>query len=186
LEQETPKVENKYAELTSEDKKAEIEKIKSTMSEDEIKEAFTIKTETETVTEKKTETPAPEVTKPSESLSPEIEQVAQTLMAQAEEKVKDIYKDFDYSGIKNADGINTLHKVTLMSTIAEVNAKKMATIEKNLKSNDANEDTPTETKAAEFSKPSTSGKVDEKAGEKLFTEMSEKLGLTFDEKEKSE
>ena len=43
--EKTPEVENKYKEVSLEDKKAEIEKIKSSMSEDEIKDTFTIKPE---------------------------------------------------------------------------------------------------------------------------------------------
>jgi hypothetical protein len=105
-------------------------------------------------------------------------------MATAEEKVKNIYKDVDYSGILKAD-IDTLTKVTLMESVVVPNAIKMATIEKNLKSNDA-EGTQTETKSGEFSAPAKTGKIDEKAGEKLLTEMSAKLGFDFDEKEDSE
>ena len=174
METTKPEIENKYTELSFEDKVAEIEKIKTAMSKEEVDKVFTVKLkESEPV---KTDVPtAPLVG--SIKLDPQIEMVAQTLMASAEEKIKNIYADFDYSGIKNA-GVDTLTKVTLMSTIAEPNARKMATIEKNLKGENAE---GTEKKSAQFSAPDKTGKVDEKAGEKLFTEMSQKLGLEIDE-----
>jgi hypothetical protein len=177
----TPEIEKTNTELTA---KEQILKLKSELSESEIAEVFTIKTEkTETPKVEVPETKAPTV-ESSVKLSPEIEMVAHTLMASAEEKVKSIYKDFDYSGIKNDPSLNALEKVTLMSTVAEPNAKRMATIEKNLKTENSTEGTEkTETKKAEFSAPEKSGKVDEEAGKKLLTEMSEKLGLHFDEEE---
>jgi len=175
--EKTPEIENKYTELSSEDKIAEIEKIKSLLSDEEIEKVFTIKSEkSEPV--KEVEAPVPE-SKPFIKLDPQIEMVAQTLMASAEEKVKTIYKDVDYSGIKNDPTLNTLQKVTLMSSVVEPNAKRMANIEKNLKSNDAE---GTEKKQAEFSAPAKSGKVDEEAGKKLFTELSAKLGFSDEEK----
>jgi hypothetical protein len=178
----TPEIENKYTELSSEEKIAEIEKLKSLLSAEEVDKVFTIKTE-------KTETPAPEVVPKVEApkvegskLSPEIEMVAQTLMAGAEEQVNAIYKDFDYSGIKNDPALNTLQKVTLMSTVAKTNASKMATIEKNLKTENTEGTDKTETKKAEFSAPEKTGKVDPDAGKKLLSEMSEKMGF-YDEGE---
>ncbi len=175
----TPEIENKYTELSSEEKIAEIEKLKSLLSAEEVEKVFTIKTEkTETpVVQTKVEAPKVEGSK----LSPEIEMVAQTLMAGAEEQVKAIYKDFDYSGIKNDPNLNTLQKVTLMSTLAKPNAMKMATIEKNLKTENTEGTEKTETKKAEFSAPEKSGKVDPEAGQKLFTELSEKMGIYDDE-----
>ena len=179
--EKTPEIENRYTELSSAEKIAEIEKLKSLLSAEEVDKVFTIKTE-------KTETPAPELPKveapkvEGSKLSHEIEMVAQTLMAGAEEQVNAIYKDFDYSGIKNDPALNTLQKVTLMSTVAKANASKMATIEKNLKTENTEGTEKTETKKAEFSAPEKSGKVDEKAGEKLLSEMSEKLGI-YDEGE---
>lgn len=170
-----PKVENKFTELSFEDKQKEIEQLKSSMSEEEISEVFTIKTE---IIEKKEEpkvvTPAvPQVAK----LSDEIEMVAQTLMAQSKEKVKSQYKDFDFSGIEDAN-INTLQKVSLMSTVAEVNAKKMATIEHNLKTGETE---GTETKTTKLTAPAKTGKVDADAGKKLLTQLSEQLGFQIDE-----
>lgn len=174
--EKTPEIENKYTELSPEDRIAEIEKIKSLMSTEEIEKVFTIKTEkSEPV--KPVEVPVTE-SKPFIKLDPQIEMVAQTLMASAEEKIKTIYKDVDYSGIKNDPTLNTLQKVTLMSSVVEPNAKRMANIERNLKSEIAE---GTEKKSAEFSAPAKTGKVDDKAGEKLFTEMSQKLGLVDDE-----
>jgi hypothetical protein len=175
-----PEVEKKETEMSAEDKLAEIVKLGAEFSEEQIKEAFKIK---DAVVEKPVE--KPETTSTASELSPETTMIAQTLMSTAEQKVKGIYADSDYSGILNAPGLNLLQKVTLMETVAVPNAVKMATIEKNLKGNDA-EGTQTETKAAEFSKPSDKGKVDEKAGEKLLTEMSAKLGFDIDEKENSE
>ncbi len=178
-----PEVEKKETEKrASADVIADIEKLKTELSEEEQTKVFNLKKADDPVKEEAIiETPKAE--KLAKELSPETTMIAQTLMSTAEEKVKDIYKDADYSGILKAD-LNLLQKVSLMESVIVPNARKMATIEKNLKSNDA-EDTPTEKKSGEFSKPSESGKVDEKAGEKLFTEMSEKLGL-IDEKEKSD
>lgn len=175
--EQTPEIENKYTELSSEQKIAEILKIKTLLSSEEIDRVFTIKTEQKD--EVKPVLTAPIEASSSIKLDPQIEWVGQTLMASAEEKVKSIYKDIDYSGIKNDPTLNILQKVTLMSTFVEVNAKKMANIEKNLKSENAE---GTERKSAEFTAPEKSGKVDEKAGEKLFTEMSNKLGLFDEEK----
>lgn len=173
--EKTPEIEKLDTELSAKEK---ILKLKSELSEEEIAEVFTIKTE-------KTETPAVEKkeevkVEPTVKLDPQIEMVANTLMAGAKEKVKGIYKDFDFSGIEQDSSLNTLQKVTLMSTVAEANAKKMATIEKNLKTENT-EGTETETKKAEFSAPEKTGKVDEEAGKKLFSEMSEKLGLIDEE-----
>jgi hypothetical protein len=175
----TPEIEKTNTELTA---KEQILKLKSELSETEVAEIFTIETEK---TDEVKEAPKVEVpTVVSNKLDPQIEMVAQTLMAGAEEKVKSIYKDFDYSGIKNDPQLNTLQKVTLMSSIAEPNAKRMATIEKNLKTENTEGTEKTETKKAEFSAPDKkSGKVDPEAGKKLLTEMSEKLGLHFDEEE---
>lgn len=185
--EKTPEIENKYTELTFEDKEKEIAKLKSSMSDEEVSKVFTIKqvVEKKDSVEETPKTVAPKVDT-SSKLDTQIEQVAQTLMAQAEEKLKTIYKDFDYSGIKNDTTINTLQKVTLMSTIAEPNAKKMATIEKNLKNESTEGTGKTETKNAEFSAPETKGKVDEKAGEKFYTEMTEKLGLIEDKSDKGD
>jgi hypothetical protein len=172
----TPEIEKKNTELTA---KEQILKLKSELSEAEVKEVFTIKTETpEAVKKQVIEVPTVDS---KTKLDPQIEMVAQTLMATAEEKVKSIYKDFDYSGIKNDVSLNTLEKVTLMSTVAEPNAKKMATIEKNLKTENTEGTEKTETKSAEFSAPEKSGKEDPDAGKKLLTEMSEKLGFEVDE-----
>ena len=179
METQTPEIENKYTELSPADRIAEIEKIKSTMTAEEIEKVFT----TKPIEVAPIETPK-QIELPSSKLEPQIEMVAQTLMASAEEKIKNIYADFDYSGIKNDVNLNTLPKVTLMSTIAEPNARKMANIEKNLKGTNA-EGTRTEIKSASFSAPEKSGKVDEKAGEKYYTLMSQKLGFN-DETEKSE
>lgn len=175
-----PEVEKKDTEMSTEDKLAQLKKLGAEFSEEQIKETFEIKADE--VKAEVVETPKAETF--AKELSPETTMIAQTLMSTAEEKVKSIYKDADYSGILKAD-LNLLQKVTLMESVVVPNAIKMANIEKNLKSNDANDTQQTETKAAEFSKPSTSGKVDEKAGETLFTEMSDKLGFN-DEKEKSE
>ena len=190
--EETPKVENKYTELTKEERKAEIEKIKTAMGEDEVKEVFTIKTEEKTETPK-TETKAKptEESKPvekSSDLNPQIEKVAQTLMSQGIERVHQLYKDFDVSGIIKDSSVDTLTKVQLLSTVAEPNAIKMANIEKNLKNgNDAEGTGTTETKDAKFSAPEKSGKVDKEAGQTLYTQMCEQLGLEDEtKKEKSE
>jgi hypothetical protein len=184
--EQIPKVEEKETEKrTSTDVIADIERLKTELSEEEQTKVFNLKADKEVKEEVVVETPKAETF--AKELSPETTMIAQTLMATASEKAKDIYADVDFSGILKAD-LNLLQKVTLMETVIVPNAKKMANIEKNLKSNDA-EDTPTEKKSGEFSKPSTSGKVDEKAGETLYTEMSERLGLTpefNDEKEKSE
>jgi hypothetical protein len=191
--EKTPEVENKYKEVSLEDKKAEIEKIKSSMSEDEIKDTFTIKTEKKDVSVVKADTtpvedPKPEVkSNPSTELNPQIEKVAQTLMSQGIERVHQLYKDFDVSGIVKDSSIDTLTKVTLLSTVAEPNAIKMTNIEKNLKNEDNTEGTKTETKSAKFSAPDKSGKVDKEAGQKLYTQMCEQLGLEDEtKKEKSE
>ncbi len=178
-----PEVEKKETEKrSSTDVIADIEKLKTELSEDEQTKVFNLKKDEPVKEEAVIETPKAE--KLAKELSPETTMIAQTLMSTAEEKVKEIYKDADYSGILKAD-LNLLQKVSLMESVIVPNARKMATIEKNLKSNDA-EDTPTEKKQAEFSKPSENGKEDKEAGEKLFTEMSEKLGFEIDEKEKSE
>ena len=178
-----PEVEKKETEKrASADVIADIEKLKTELSEEEQTKVFNLKEDKPVKEEAVIETPKAE--KLAKELSPETTMIAQTLMSTAEEKVKDIYKDADYSGILKAD-LNLLQKVSLMESVIVPNARKMANIEKNLKSNDA-EDTPTDKKSGEFSKPSENGKVDEKAGEKLFTEMSEKLGFEIDEKEKSE
>ena len=161
------------------------------MAEEEVKEAFTIKTET------KVETPAKEPAKPAEikkevadaasDLNPQIEKVARTLMSQGVERVHQLYKDFDVSGIIEDTSVDTLTKVTLLSTVAEPNAIKMATIEKNLKNGKDAEGTTTETKDAKFSAPEKSGKVDEEAGQTFYTKMCEQLGLEDEtKKEKSE
>lgn len=190
--EKTPKVENKYTELTKEERKAEIEKIKTAMGEEEVKEVFTIKTEEKTKTPKtETETVKPtEESKPvekSSDLNPQIEKVAQTLMSQGVERVHQLYKDFDVSGIIKDSSVDTLTKVQLLSTVAEPNAIKMANIEKNLKNgNDAEGTGTTETKDAKFSAPAKTGKVDEKAGQTLYTQMCEQLGLEDETKEKSE
>lgn len=172
-----PEVEKKETEMSKEDKIAELKKLAAEFSEDELRESFNLKADVPEVEAPVIETPKAETH--AIKLDPQIQMVANTLMASAEEKVKNIYKDVDYSGILKAD-IDTLTKVTLMESVVVPNAIKMATIEKNLKSNDA-EGTQTETKTAEFSKPSKSGKVDEKAGEKLLTEMSAKLGFIDEE-----
>jgi len=176
----TPEIEKKYTELSSAEKLDLIQKWKSELSEEEQAKVFTIKTE-------KTEAPVIEAPKQdtayaaTNKLEPQIEMVAQTLMASAEEKIKSIYPDFDYSGIMKDQSLNTLQKVTLMSSIAEPNAKKMATIVKNLKSENTEGTEKTETKKAEFSAPAKEGKVDAEAGKKLLTEMSEKLGFIDEE-----
>jgi len=180
-----PEVEKKETEKrASTDIIADIEKLKTELSEDEQKKVFNLKEDKPVKEDPVEETPKAKGVSQAIKLDPQIQLVANTLMSTAQEKVKGIYADYDFSGILKAD-IDTLTQVTLMESVAVPNAIKMATIEKNLKSNDA-EDTPTEKKQAEFSKPSENGKVDEKAGEKLFTEMSEKLGFEIDEKEKSE
>jgi len=191
--EETPKVENKYTELTKEERKAEIEKIKTAMGEDEVKEVFTIKTEEKTKTPKtETEAPKPIETPKSDAtvstLEPQIEKVAKTLMSQGVERVKQLYKDFDVKGIIDDPSVDTLTKVQLLSTVAEPNAIKMANIEKNLKNgNDAEGTGTTETKDAKFSAPEKSGKVDKEAGQTLYTQMCEQLGLEDEtKKEKSE
>jgi len=176
-----PEVEKKDTEMSKEDKLAQLKKLGAEFSESEIKETFEIKAD-EVKADPVVEAPKAETF--AKELSPETTMIAQTLMASAEEKVKGIYADADYSGILKAD-LNLLQKVTLMESIIVPNAIKMANIEKNLKSNDANDTPTTESKSAEFSKPSDSGKVDEKAGEKLFTEMSDKMGF-HDEKEGSD
>lgn len=176
----TPEVENKYTELSFEDKQKEIEQLKSSMSEKEVSEVFTIKTEKSETKVPEEKVVVPEAV-PAVKLDPQIEMVAQTLMSQAKEKVKSQYKDFDFSGIENAN-IDTLSKVSLMSTVAEVNAKKMATIEHNLKTENS-EGTNTETSTPEFTKPAKTGKVDPDAGKKLLTAMSEQLGFSDEESE---
>jgi hypothetical protein len=172
-----PKVETKTDETPAVDKLEELKNFAAQFSAEQIAEVFNLKSE------QTSEVKVPEV--PTQSsvaikLDPQIQMVADALFSQAEQKVKSIYADVDYEGILKAD-VDTLTKVSLMSSLVEPNARKMANIEKNLKSNDATEGTQTETKSAEFSPPEKSGKVDEKAGEKLYSEMSEKLGLLDDE-----
>lgn len=170
-----PEVEKVETEMSKEDKIAQLKKLAAEFSEDEIRDSLNLKTE-----QSEKEVPVIEAPKSAAiKLEPQIQMVADTLMSQAEEKVKSIYSDVDYSGILNAN-VDTLTKVSLMSSVIEPNARKMATIEKNLKSENA-EGTQTETKKAEFSAPEKSGKVDNQAGEKLYSEMSAKLG--FDEEE---
>jgi hypothetical protein len=171
-------IEKVETEMSTEDKLAQLKKLGAEFSEQEIKDAFEIKSDAVVV-------PAvvPEATSFAKQLSPETTMIAKTLMSTAEQKVKGIYADADYSGIMNAD-LDLLTKVTLMESVIVPNAIKMANIEKNLKSNDAN-DTRIETKSGEFSAPAKTGKVDEEAGMKLLTEMSEKLGFDIDEKENS-
>ena len=183
--EQIPKVEKQEEteKRTSEEVIADIEKLKTELSEEEQTKVFNLKKD-EPVKEAPVEKPKVEGESHAIKLDPQIQMVANTLMSTAEEKVKEIYADVDYSGILNAD-IDTLTKVTLMESVIRPNAIKMATIEKNLKSNDA-EDTPTETKKAEFSKPEKSGKVDKEAGQKLYTEMSEKLGLPDEENDKGD
>lgn len=175
-----PKVETKETEMSKEEKRTELIKLSAEFSQEEIKDALKIKAD-EVKAEPVVEIPKAELF--AKELSPEIKMVAETLMATSKEKVKGIYKDADYSGIEGAD-LNLLQKTTLMESVMVPNARLMANIEKNLKSNDAN-DTTTETKSAEFSKPESKDKVDKKAGETLYTNMSEKLGL-IDEKGESE
>jgi len=173
-----PKVEQTEANKTVENKLEDLKTFAAQFSAEQIAEVFNLRSE-------QTEKVVPVIEAPTASvavkLDPQIQMVANALFAQAEEKVKSIYADVDYAGILNAD-VDTLTKVSLMSSLVEPNARKMANIEKNLKSNDANEGTQsTETKSAEFSAPAKTGKVDYEAGEKLYTEMSEKLGLLDDE-----
>jgi len=174
-----PEIEKVETEMSAEEKLAQFKKLGAEFSEEQIKETFNLKSDVPAVV-----VPEVKVTSFAKELSPETTMIAKTLMATAEQKVKTIYADVDYSGIMNAD-LDLLTKVTLMESVVVPNAIKMATIEKNLKSNDANDTPTTETKAAEFSKPSTTGKVDTEAGLKLFTEMSDKLGFEIDEKEGS-
>jgi len=184
--EKTPEVENKYKEVSLEDKKAEIEKIKSSMTEEEVKDTFTIKEEKKDVPVTPVKEPEKEVKDTPEQVS-QIEKVAQTLMTQGIERVHQHYKDFDVSGIVKDPSVDTLTKVQLLSTVAEPNAIKMANLEKNLKNDDA-EGTKTETKKAEFTAPEKSGKVDNEAGTKLYTQMCDQLGLEEEQtkKEKSE
>ncbi len=183
--EKTPKVEKENtSELSSEDKIKLIETYKKDLSAEEVERVFTIKTEVkkiEPVIEAKTEAP---IVDPQVKLEPQIEMVAQTLMATAKEKVSTIYKDFDISGILNDPSLNTLQKVTLMSSLVEPNAKRMATIEKNLKTGTA-EGTKTET-SPKLTAPEKEGKVDEDAGKKLLTLMSSELGFEEETTEKTD
>lgn len=180
----TPEVENKYTELTPEQRAAEVEKLKTAMSEEERSKLFTIKTEAAP----KAADPKPEVQIPKNFSEPDakLERVAQTLMSQGIERVRQHYKDFDVTGIVSDPSIDTLTKVTLLSTVAEPNAIKMANIEKNLKGNDTEGTGNTETKKAQFSAPAKQGQVDSEAGIKLYTQMCEKLGFEDETKVKSE
>lgn len=180
----TPEVENKYTELSSEEKKAEYEKLTASFS-DEDKASILPKTEekTETKPEPKVETEV----KTSTQLNPQIEKVAQTLMSQGIQRVNQLYKDFDVSGIIDDPSVDTLTKVTLLSTVAEPNAIKMATIEKNLKNGEDAKGTQTETKSAEFSANEKEGKVNKEAGKTLWSEMCDTLGIEEEKKtEKTE
>lgn len=174
-----PKVEQTETKTPAVDKLEELKTFAAQFSAEEIAKVFNLRSE-------QTEKVVPVNVAPTASvavkLDPQIQMVANALFAQAEEKVKSIYADVDYDGILKAD-VDTLTKVSLMSSLVEPNARKMANITKNLKSNDANEGTQltTETKSAEFSAPAKTGKVDLEAGQKLYTEMSEKLGLLDDE-----
>jgi len=186
--EKTPKVETKekISELSSEDKIKLIETYKKELSPEEVERVFTIKTEVkkiEPVIEAKTEAP---IVDPKVVLEPQIEMVAQTLMATAKEKVNTIYKDFDISGILNDPSLNTLQKVTLMSSLVEPNAKRMATIEKNLKTGTTEGTEGSGTKKTEFTAPEKEGKVDPDAGKKLLTLMSEELGIETETTEKTE
>ena len=176
----TPEVENKYTELTPEQRAVEAEKLKTAMSVEEKEKVFTIKTEVPAKTPEAK--PEDQSTKKfSNTAEEKLEMVAQTLMSQAIERVRQHYKDFDVSGIVSDPSIDTFRKVTLLSTVAEPNAIKMANIEKNLKGNDTEGTGKTETKSAQFTAPEKGGKVDADAGEKLYTQMCEKLGLDKDE-----
>jgi len=181
--EETPKTENKYTELSDDQKKEEYEKIIASFS-DELKDKLIPKKEEKK--EVKTETKPVEKPKTSEKpnaylkpLDDQTELIAETLMSDKLDEVKSIYKDYDTTGIVNDKSINTLQKVGLLTTESLPNARKMATIEKNLKA--GSEGTSKDGKTDPKKKPDKPGtNVDAEAGKNLLTEMFEKLGYEDD------
>lgn len=182
--EETPKTENKYTELSDDQKKEEYEKIIASFS-DELKDKLIPKKEEKK--EVKTETKPVEKPNTSEKpnaylkpLDDQTELIAETLMSDKLDEVKSIYKDYDTTGIVNDKSINTLQKVGLLTTDSLPNARKMATIEKNLKA-EKPEGTQKDGKTDPKKAPEKSGtNADAEAGKNLLTEMFEKLGYEDD------
>jgi len=182
--EETPKTENKYTELSDDEKKEEYEKIIASFSNDLKDKLIPKKEEKKEVKAEAVEVPkTPSEKKVSAYLKPlddQTELIAQTLMSDKIDEVKTVYKDYDTSGIVNDESINTLQKVKLITTEALPNARKMANIEKNLKDN--SEGTQKDGKTDPKKSPEKAGDgVDKEAGQKLLTQMFEDMGLEEEE-----
>lgn len=173
--EETPSIENKYTELSDEEKKVEYKKIVDALPE-ELKTELIPKPEEKP--EKPVETSTETVTSSpyKKELDDQTKLIAKTLMADKIEEIKSVYPDYDVKGIVEDETTNELQKVQQLIASALPNAKKMATIEKNLKSENS-EGTTSGSTNPKKSPEKPGDNVDKDAGKKMVTEMFEKMGL---------